>query len=75
MDLNKTAKALRDNGYLVSLFHTAEEACLYLNRQIDNTTVGMGGSKTLEEMEYMIASRLTIRYSGTGVLTGAAMPR
>ncbi len=50
MDLNKTAKALRDNGYLVSLFHTAEEACLYLNRQIDNTTVGMGGSKTLEEM-------------------------
>jgi len=43
-------KRLRDNGFAVSVFSTKEEAAEYLNRQIDQTTVGMGGSMTLTEL-------------------------
>ena len=37
-------------GYEVSCFETAENAAQYLNEQIDGTTVGFGGSMTLEKM-------------------------
>ena len=50
MNLTKTAQSLEKNGYQVSVFSTLEEADRYLNQQIDSTTVGIGGSMTIEEM-------------------------
>lgn len=50
MNLQKAAEALEAKGYGVSVFRTAEEAAGYLNREIDGTTVGIGGSVTLEQM-------------------------
>ena len=46
MDLNKTITALKRNGYQVSVFKNKEEAIQYLNQQIDQTSVGIGGSVT-----------------------------
>ncbi len=43
-------KHLKDNGFAVSIFSTKQEAAEYLNKQIDQTTVGMGGSMTLAEL-------------------------
>ncbi len=37
-------------GYKVSAFENANDAVLYLNSSIDNTSVGFGGSVTLEEI-------------------------
>lgn len=45
--LQKNLEAL---GYAVSCFATAGEAADYLDAQIDQRTVGFGGSMTLEEM-------------------------
>ncbi len=50
MDLNKTIAALKRNGYQVSVFENKEEAAAYLNRQIDDTSVGIGGSITLQQL-------------------------
>ena len=50
MNLTKTTQSLEKNGYKVSVFQTLEEADRYLNQQIDSTTVGIGGSMTMEEM-------------------------
>ena len=50
MNLTKTTQSLEKNGYKVSVFQTLEEADRYLNQQIDSTTVGLGGSMTIEEM-------------------------
>lgn len=50
MDLEKTIQALKGRGFAVSRFATKEEAADYLAGAIQNTTVGMGGSKTLEQM-------------------------
>lgn len=41
---------LERNGFTVSVFATKEEAAAYLNREIDNTTVGMGGSMTIAQL-------------------------
>ena len=41
---------LEANGFTVSVFATGEEAAAYLNREIDHTTVGMGGSVTLGQL-------------------------
>lgn len=43
-------KNLRDRGYTVTVFDTAAEASKYIDAQIDNQTVGFGGSVTLEQM-------------------------
>lgn len=43
-------QALRSRGFAVSCFETAGEAADYLNRVIDQTTVGFGGSMTLKDM-------------------------
>lgn len=51
MNLSKTVEALEKKGYTVSVFARAEEAAEYLNDQIDKTTVGFGGSVTLQELE------------------------
>ncbi len=50
MDFSKVEKNLKDKGYAVSIFAAAAEAAKYLNEQIDNQTVGVGGSMTFEQM-------------------------
>lgn len=50
MNLTKTVEALQKKGYETAVFSTAEEAAAYLNRKIDQTTVGIGGSVTLDQM-------------------------
>ena len=50
MNLSKTAASLEKNGYKVSVFASLKEADRYLNEQIDSTTVGIGGSVTIDEM-------------------------
>lgn len=49
--LERTAEALRQRGFAVSVFETAEAAADYLDSAIDNRTVGFGGSMTLEAMD------------------------
>ena len=43
-------KSLEQRGFTVSCFATKEEAAEYLNGAIDGTTVGFGGSGTLDAM-------------------------
>ena len=50
MAFEELRKRLEDNGFAVSVFATGAEAADYLNREIDGTTVGCGGSMTLTEM-------------------------
>lgn len=50
MPFEELKSKLEANGFQVSVFSTGEEAADYLNREIDNTTVGMGGSMTLAEL-------------------------
>ena len=50
MNFEAVKKNLEERGYTVSCFAAAKEAVDYLDKQIDRTTVGFGGSMTLEEM-------------------------
>lgn len=50
MQVERLIENLKDRGFAVSHFVTKEEAAEYLNREIDNTTVGVGGSVTVHEM-------------------------
>lgn len=50
MDIQKTLENFRANGFEASYFETKEEASVYLNEKIDDTTVGFGGSMTLSEI-------------------------
>lgn len=50
MDFTNVKKALERKGFQVSVFETAAEAAVYLDKQIDGTTVSFGGSMTLKEM-------------------------
>jgi len=43
-------KNLQEKGYDALVFNTKEEADKYLNEQIDNKSVGIGGSQTVKEM-------------------------
>jgi len=43
-------KNLEAKGFRTAFFETAEEACSYLNQQLDQTTIGFGGSMTLQDM-------------------------
>ena len=57
-DFSKVEQALKDRGYAVSTFSTAQEAAAYLDRQVDGKTVGFGGSVTLQDMGlYELLSR------------------
>ena len=49
-DIEKLTKNLLKEGFLVSRFATAEEACAYLNRELDGRTIGFGGSQTVRDM-------------------------
>lgn len=50
MDLKALKGRLEENGFIVHVFETKEEAADFLDREIDNTTVGVGGSVTLQEI-------------------------
>ncbi len=49
-DLEKAKSALESRGFSAQIFPTAQAASDYLNRVIDGTRVGCGGSVTLDEM-------------------------
>lgn len=51
MNVETTIRNLRDRGFTVSYFPTAEEAAAYLDSAIDGKTVGIGGTVTLRQME------------------------
>ncbi len=50
MDFTRIKKTLEGLGYAVSCFESKEEACDYLDALVDGTTVGFGGSVTLQQM-------------------------
>lgn len=50
MDIEKTVKNLESRGFEVSCFESANEACDYLTEAIRDTTVGIGGCKTAEQL-------------------------
>ena len=50
MDFTKVKTKLERLGYGVSCFDTAAEAADYLDTEIQNKTVGFGGSVTVEQM-------------------------
>jgi hypothetical protein len=49
-DFQTVKKNLTDRGFTVRTFATAAEAAAYLNGAIDGTTVGVGGSLTVQEL-------------------------
>ena len=67
-------KRLEENGFQVSVFSTGEEAAAYLNREIDGTTVGCGGSMTLQELGLYdsLAAHNELYYHGTSSDPAAA---
>ena len=50
MNTDKTINNLKLRGFQVSCFSMAEEAVDYLNGQIQGTSVGIGGSKTVDQI-------------------------
>ena len=50
MDLEKMMRNMKGRGFEAKHFATAQEAADYLCSQIENTTVGIGGSKTVEAL-------------------------
>ena len=50
MNFETITKNLMAGGFAVRCFATKSEAADYLNREIDGTSVGFGGSVTLEQM-------------------------
>ncbi len=58
MDFSTIRKNLENHGFSVSVFDHSDEAVKYLEEEIQNTTVGFGGSMTLRELGlYQILSR------------------
>ena len=50
MDIEKTIKNLKARHFSVQHFSSGEEACTYLLGEIKNTSVGIGGSKTVDQL-------------------------
>lgn len=50
MDIEKTIRALKGRGFAVSHFATGAEAADYLAERIQDTTVGIGGSMTVQQL-------------------------
>ena len=50
MDIKKTIKSLELRGFPVKFFATGTEAAEYLCGEIKDTSVGIGGSKTVEQL-------------------------
>ena len=68
-DFSRVKQNLEARGFRVSVFATAAEAADYLDSAIDNTSVGFGGSVTLEQMGLMSG------WSGMTGSTGTGGPR
>ena len=49
-DVKKLIQNLEKNGFKVNYFEEPEAAANFLNKEIDGTTVGFGGSKTLDAL-------------------------
>jgi len=49
-DLEMLERSLKERGFGYAYFTTREEAAEYLDGKIDGTTVGMGGSVTMQEL-------------------------
>lgn len=50
MNIENTVEKLKGRGFEVSRFESKQAASAYLAANIKNTTVGIGGSKTVDEM-------------------------
>lgn len=50
MDFENVKKNLEKHGFKVSCFDTAKEAADYIDSQVDNKSIGFGGSVTLDQM-------------------------
>lgn len=50
MDVQRTIDSLSRRGFVVRFFETAAEAADYLTASISGTSVGIGGSMTIEQM-------------------------
>lgn len=50
-DFSKIKKSLAARGYAVKAFETKEQAAKYLVSEIKNTTVGIGGSQTVDTLD------------------------
>ncbi len=50
MDLQSVKECMEKRGFTVSIFENTQEAATYLTGSIQNTTVGSGGSMTLEAL-------------------------
>ena len=50
MDIEKTIKSLESRGFEVTYFENRDSACDYLTEAIRDTTVGIGGCKTADEL-------------------------
>ena len=51
-DMEKTRENLEKHGFKVLIMDTKEQAANYLNEQIDNTTVGISGSVTIQKLVF-----------------------
>lgn len=49
-NMEQLRKNLEVRGFQTSYFKTAEEACAYLDRELDGRTIGFGGSQTVRDM-------------------------
>ncbi|MCQ2497037.1 MAG: lactate utilization protein [Lachnospiraceae bacterium] len=49
--INALAKKLAEQGYKVECFENSEAAVTYLDSQLDNETIGIGGSQTVKQMK------------------------
>lgn len=72
-DIERLRKNLEDRGIRSSYFATAQAAADYLDRQIDGTTVGIGGSMTVKAMG--LYPRLSAHNGWCGTGRGAAWRR
>ena len=74
-DFETLRKNLERNGFQVSYFDTAEEACAYLDQKLDGKTVGHGGSVTLQEMgllDRLESHAVVYRHQPQNIPAGAA---
>ncbi len=73
-DFETVRRNLEQNGFAVSCFATAAQACDYLDRKLDGKTVGHGGSMTLQEMGLLdrLAGHATVfRHDPANIPAGA----
>jgi len=67
-DLHKAKEALEKRGYTAHVFAAGAEAAAYLDAVLDGTTIGIGGSMTVQELGLgdKLASHNTVHWHWTG---------